>query len=415
MKINIIGAGISGLIAAKVLNENGYETTIIEATDRVGGRVKTDVIEGFQLDHGFQVLLSQYPSAIKHLNYAELELQNFGSGAYIFINGKQKIIGDPLSNLSLLFPTIFSGIGTLGDKLKILKLNKKLKSKSLENIFETSEKTTKQHLKDFGFSQDIIANFFTPFFTGIFLETKLQTSSRMFEFVFKMFAEGQAMLPKHGIEAIPKQLANKLFSNTFKYNSRVKAVSDNIITLENGEQIDSDYTIIAGESDGLIDGKKTTPIQWKSCTNIYFTGSEKLHNKPLIGLVADENSLVNNIFYHNSLQTNQKGKGELLSVTIVKQHELNSDQLIARVQNELEMLCGISGLTYLKMYSIPKALPQLCNLAYSKQPEATRFTNSIFIAGDSQLNGSLNAAMLSGELAAKGVLAQIKKNQHFKN
>ncbi len=414
MKINIIGAGISGLIAAKVLNENGYETTIIEATNRPGGRVKTDIIEGFQLDHGFQVLLSTYPAAIKHLNYAKLELQNFGSGAYIFTNGKQKIIGDPLRNLSLLFPTILSGIGNLRDKLKILKLNRKLKSKSIKEIFETSEKTTKKHLQDFGFSQDIIVKFFTPFFTGIFLETELNTSSRMFEFVFKMFAEGQAMLPKNGIEAIPKQLASKLKANAFKYNTKVKAVSDNIITLENGERIDSDYTIIAGEIDGLIDGKKTAPIHWKSCTNIYFTTSKKTHNRPLIGLVADENSLVNNIFYHNSLQTSQKGKGELLSVTVVKQHNLNSDQLIKRVQNELDTLCGISNLTYLKMYSIPKALPRLSNLAYSKQPEATQFTKTIFIAGDTQLNGSLNAAMLSGELAAKGVLAQINKTKPLK-
>jgi phytoene dehydrogenase-like protein len=412
MNINIIGAGISGLIAAKVLEENGYNTTIIEATNRPGGRVKTDIVDGFQLDRGFQVLLSEYPAAKKHLDYNELELQNFGSGAVIFTNGRQKTIGDPLRDLSLLFPTIFSGIGNLVDKLKILKLNNKLKSKNINDIFETPEKTTKQYLQDFGFSEDIISKFFCPFFTGIFLETELETSSRMFEFVFKMFAEGTALMPKQGIEAIPRQIASNLKSTIFKYNKKVNAVSENTITLESGEEIKSDYTIVTGDIESIIKDKKVKPVTWKSCTNIYFTCSKKLHSKPLIGLVANKNSLVNNVFYHNSLQTGQKGKGELLSVTIVKKHKLSNKALISAVKDELKTLCGISDLTYLKMYNIPKALPHLTNLSYTKVPKTTHLDKAIFIAGDAQINGSLNAAMLSGELAAKGVLAEINKTNN---
>ena len=128
-KIHIIGAGISGLIAARVLENHGYHPVIIESTDRVGGRVKTDVVNGYQLDHGFQVLLTAYPAVQKHLDYEALELQKFLPGASIFKANAQKIIGDPLRNLSLLFPTLLSGIGNFSDKLKILKLNQKLKNK----------------------------------------------------------------------------------------------------------------------------------------------------------------------------------------------------------------------------------------------------------------------------------------------
>ena len=120
-KIHIIGAGISGLIAAKVLEDNGYHPIIIEATDRVGGRVKTDLVNGYQLDHGFQVLLTAYPAAKKYLDFDALQLQHFVSGAAIFDNGNQKILGDPLRDMSLLFPTLFSGIGSISDKLKVLK------------------------------------------------------------------------------------------------------------------------------------------------------------------------------------------------------------------------------------------------------------------------------------------------------
>ena len=122
-KIYIIGAGISGLIAAKVLENNGFHPIIIEATDRAGGRVKTDIVKGYQLDHGFQVLLTAYPTAKAFLDYNALALQTFLPGATIFKNGKQKTLGDPLRSISLLFPTLFSGIGNFSDKLKVLKLS----------------------------------------------------------------------------------------------------------------------------------------------------------------------------------------------------------------------------------------------------------------------------------------------------
>ena len=114
-KIAIIGAGVSGLVAALSLEEKGYETIIYEASNSVGGRVKSDVLDNYILDHGFQVLLSAYPLAQKYLDYSALNLQKFESGAYIFKDGKQFCIGDPLRDFSLFFPTISSPIGTIGD------------------------------------------------------------------------------------------------------------------------------------------------------------------------------------------------------------------------------------------------------------------------------------------------------------
>jgi len=206
-KIHIIGAGISGLISATVLEQNGFSPVIIEATDSIGGRVKTDIVDGYQLDHVFQVLLTAYPAALKYLNFESLELQRFMPGATIYKDGKQTTIGDPLRDVSLLFSTLFSGIGSFSDKIKILKLNRRLKKKTVSNIFADKEQSTFSYLVDLGFSLKMIEDFFTPFFSGIFLENKLETSSRMFEFVYKMFGEGYASLPKAGIGAIPKQLS----------------------------------------------------------------------------------------------------------------------------------------------------------------------------------------------------------------
>ncbi len=402
--IHIIGGGISGLIAARVLEEHGLSATIIEATDRLGGRVKTDVVDGYSLDHGFQVLLTAYPAAKKYLDFDALELQEFLPGSAIFKNGKQKIIGDPLRNLSLLLPTLFSGIGTVNDKLKILALNRRLKKKSIQNIFAEKEQTTHVYLENIGFSEAIITNFFTPFFSGIFLENKLDTSSRMFEFVYKMFGEGNAALPKDGIQAIPKQLFEKLKSTTIIFNTKVKSVENGSIKLESGETLKSNFTIIATQASGLISNLKNQATLWKSCDTLYFEVAKREIKKPLIGLIAMHNALINNIFYHTSLQTSATALKELLSVTVIDRQKLTNKQLVTEVQKELKELCNIDSCTFIKQYNIPMALPNLQDIQYEMLPSETRLTETIFLAGDTQLNGSLNAAMIAGERAALEVI-----------
>lgn len=407
LKIAIVGAGVSGLIAAKVLESQGYEPTVYEASDSVGGRVKTNVVNGYQLDHGFQVLLDAYPLAAKYLDYATLELGKFLPGAALFKNGKRVTLGDPLRNFSLLIPTLSSGIGTFGDKWKIFKLNKELKQKSIDAIFGEPETTTLDYLKSKGFSNDIIADFFRPFFSGIFLEPDLSTSSRMFQFVYKMFGTGNAVLPKSGIAAIPKQLAAGLTKTKFVFHSPVASVTDGTVVFTDGKEETVDYTIIATEASQLVPNLRNQETSWKTCDTLYFTTKEKTIDKPLIGLVTDAEALVNNIFYHSSLPMEHLGAENLLSVTIVKKHGLSETELVKRVQSELNSICAISGTTFLKRYHIKKALPDLTNIQYTMDPTETRLTAKTFLAGDQLLNGSLNAAMLSGELAANAVLQTI--------
>lgn len=407
-KIHIVGAGISGLIAAQILENFGYQPTIIEATDKVGGRVKSDIVDDYILDHGFQVLLSSYPAAQKYLDYEKLELQELLPGATIFKNEKQQTIGDPLRNLSLLFPTLLASVGNFSDKTKILKLNAILKKKNIAKIFKEDEKTTLQYLKDFGFSEAMINDFFKPFFTGIFLENKLDTSSRMFEFVYKMFGDGLAVLPKNGIQAIPNQLKHNLKNTTFIFNSSVKNVLDNKIILKDNSEIKTHITIIATEASHLISNLKNQETEWKSCHTLYFETNKRVIQKPLIGLVTDKDALINNIFYHNSIKTSTKGAKELLSATVVKDHKLSELNLVLRVTEDLKKFCGIEVKKFLKHYHIKKALPNLSNLQYEISSSETKLKSTIFLAGDILLNGSLNAAMISGERAALGVIQTLE-------
>jgi protoporphyrinogen oxidase len=407
-KIHIIGAGVSGLIAAKILEQEGYSPIIMEASDSVGGRVKTDIVEAYQLDHGFQVLLDAYPKAKEHLKFSELQLQQLKPGAVIFSNGKSDTIGDPLRDMSLLFPTLLASVGSFSDKIKILKLNTELKRKSINAIFNSKSSSTLDYLKSKGFSDRIITNFFKPFFSGIFLEAELKTSSRMFEFVYKMFGEGLAVIPKNGIVAISNQLKDQLKNTTFIFNAKVKKVNDTSIELENGTRIDTHFTIIATEADALIPNLNQQKQPWKSCYNLYFEVEKRTIDQPIIGLIAEKDALINNIFYATSVNSASKGNKELLSVTVVKPHQLSEADLVDKVKSELKTYCNIESSRFLRCYHINKALPDVEEVHYEISPTETQIKPTIYMAGDYLLNGSLNAAMLSGERAALGVIMSLQ-------
>ncbi|MEM7483951.1 MAG: NAD(P)/FAD-dependent oxidoreductase [Bacteroidota bacterium] len=404
VKIYIIGAGISGLIAAKTLEENGYAPILLEATDSVGGRVKTDVIEGTFFDHGFQVLLSAYPQAKKHLNYTGLKLHQFKPGALIFKNGKTQRIGDPLRDISALFPTIFSSIGSIADKIKIFTLTQRLKKKTIQDIFSSTETTTLEYLKNYGFSSRIIADFFRPFFTGIFLEEALETSSRMFEFVFKMFGEGYATLPDKGIGAIPEQLSNQLHHSQFRYGQKVKAIDAKGIQMESGEVLESDATLATVPIDTATGAVNFSKVDWKSCDNLYFTAEKRTFEEGIIGLITDNDALANNLYY----PFGQTASGDVvLSVTVVKSHTLSESKLVDTVSSELQKHCGIVTKSFLKKYTIKQALPNIDELAMNLSKQKMKLHKKLYVAGDYLLNGSLNAAMASGEVAAKQLLEDL--------
>ena len=252
--IYIIGAGVSGLIAAQNLEQKGYVPTILEATGYIGGRVRTEIIDGWILDVGFQVLLDAYPMSKKYLNYADLDLQRLSPGTRIYTDNDSFIIGDPLRDISMLFPTLFSSIGSMCDKLKIFQLNLRLKNTPIATLFNKKEKTTLSYLQYLGFTDKIITQFFKPFFSGIFLECDLHTSSRMFEFIYKMFAEGFATLPKAGIGAIAKQLAGQLKTTQIQLNNEVQKVTTDFITMASGDQYPYDVCIVATDPSSFLEG-----------------------------------------------------------------------------------------------------------------------------------------------------------------
>ena len=113
----IIGAGVAGLTAAKFLKQFGFSVKVFEASDGVGGRLRTFKQDGFLLDKGFQVLLGAYPLAKEILDYKALKLKPFLSGAKIFHAKGSSNVVDPLRKPNGLLETLLAPIGSIKDKL----------------------------------------------------------------------------------------------------------------------------------------------------------------------------------------------------------------------------------------------------------------------------------------------------------
>ena len=220
-----------------------------------------------------------------------------------------------------------------------------------------------------------------------------------------MFGEGYAAIPKGGMEAIPKQLSNKLKNTNIIFNSKVIDINKKQVFLDDKSVLQSDYTIIATEPSNLL--KNISSCSWKSCDTIYFETEFRVIKSKLIGLISQHESLINNIFYHTSLGVETNPKKELLSVTVIDNQKLSINDLIKKVIQELKDYCKIDDITFIKHYHIPKALPNVAKIQYDIDYNTEMSEESIFLAGDQQLNSSLNAAILSGERAAMSVLDKL--------
>lgn len=387
-----MGAGLSGLVLAKELSKEKYDITVFERLSVPGGRMITEKINGWELDKGFQVALTGYPYLQKQVDFHANNYLELDSGATIFMDRKVFQVGDPSRNIRFLFPTLFSKVGSLKDKWLIYKLQRKVTRLSNEAIFELPNNSTYAYLEEFGFSAQIIDRFFKPFYSGIFLEDKLETSSRMFLFVFKMFAEGKAVIPRGGIGEIAKGIERQLEGVTINYNTEVKGMQKNEVLL-NDEALPFDFICNTNPDFNL-----SFDEGWKSCSVYYFEHEgTPIINGPRIGLVASKNKVINNLFYADYTQTNLASKKRLLSVTVVNDQGLSREALHDRVLKETQDLVG-KKIEMVHCYALPKSLP---DIGEPTNDIAFDLKSSVIHLGDHVLNGSQNAACKSAEVLAK--------------
>jgi protoporphyrinogen oxidase len=284
--------------------------------------------------------------------------------------------------------------------------------KTIEEIFNEPEITTRDFLKQWKLSNRIIDRFFQPFFSGIFLENELETSARMFQFIFKMFSEGNACLPAKGIEAIAVQLKLSLAHASFRLNCKVKKVEKGLVTLEDGETIKAKQIIVATDAAELMP-QLSQSVKWNSTQQLYFSADKTTLPKKYIALNFKKEGLINNLAVLSDVSPAYAPyEKKLISVCLRNSSRKAESELVQNVLDELATCLGaeVKKWHYLRGYQIKKALPIPADNAYEVPFEQSGILEGIYLAGDQMLNPSLNGAMLSGELAAKALILNHKSN-----
>ena len=408
----IVGAGLAGLCCARELKAKGVSFQILEASDGIGGRVRTDEVDGFLLDRGFQVLLTGYPEARRCLDYSCLELKAFLPGVLSWYGGRMNRLVDPWRMPGAWKEAFRSEFGTLADKLRIARLRSRLRRASIENIFRRPERSTKDALAAEGFSGEMIQHFFRPFLGGILLDGELKSSSRMFEFVFKMMAEGDTVLPARGMGAIPAQLGENFPRDAVRLNARVEALHENELTLAGGETLRARATVIAAEGPAAAHLVGEVEPASRSVTCFYFAAGEAPVADPILVLNGDGAGPINNFAVVSRIAPTYAPAGKhLVSVSVLGIHQLTDAQLGGFIIAQMRNLFGkvASGWQFLRSYRITHAQPQQFPGALEPPQRPVRIRPGVYACGDHRDNASSNGALASGRRAAEALLSDLQR------
>ncbi len=427
----IIGAGLAGLSAAMHAHKHDKSFIVLEANANVGGRVATSVVDGYTIDHGFQVFLTSYPEAEALLDYDALELKPFLKGARIRKNGQFHTVLDPLAHPWQALSSATTPIREISDKVHIPFFVNNVKKENWLEHFEANSpftpQSTLQHLEQLGFSDAMIDDFFKPFFSGVFLENELSTPAQQFRFLFDMFAKGEATLPQKGMQAIPEQMKNTLPENSVHCNQRVQSIQKNStqhwdVLTQSGERYSGNTVIISTPAhqqpqiDGVTLPNTPTPT-WKATTCYYFSADASPLTKPVLVLNAEAPEAnvtdpINSVTVPTLLQPSYAPKGKhLISVsTLGCNPDTPSDYLTTQLTNWFGKQA--TSWTHITTQVIKHALPLLTGDTLAEQANTTshlKLAEGLYQCGDATTNPSINGAMASGRLVIEAIAADVKE------
>jgi phytoene dehydrogenase-like protein len=412
LEVMIVGGGLAGLACARALHRAGVSFKLVEAAERVGGRVRTDEVEGFLLDRGFQVMLPAYPEARRVLNYDDLDLKKFYRGAEVMLAGGSRRLADPLQSPTTALCSLAGGIFTWQDIWRSLLLWKDCFSlRRVENAGKEME--TEDFLRDYGFSDGYIDRFFRPFFGGVFLEKDLRTSAAMFRFLFAMFSRSGAAVPARGMQAIPDQMAAGLPAGSVECGRRVKSVAGGEVVFEDGHVERVKQVVLATSqlaSEALLPEalRSKMKLRSRSVTCLYFAAHKKPAGDAILYLDGEGRGPVNNVCVMSNVSADYAPAGQHLISASVLGTPCGED-FEAEVRRQMIRWFGAQAgdWRHLRTYRIQDAQPEEAQLYAGRTLPDLRLAPGLVRAGDYCEDVSINGALLSGRRAAETVLSEL--------
>jgi phytoene dehydrogenase-like protein len=402
----IVGAGLAGLACARVTTAAGLETVVLEASDGVGGRVRTDTVDGFRLDRGFQILLTAYPEAKAQLDLDALDLCAFEPGALVRWRGAWHPVADPFRRPTQLLATLRSPVGTLSDKVRIGLLRQRVRRGSGADLLRGRDRSTKAALEAAGFSTKIIDRFFRPLFSGIQLDPGLATSARMFDVVFRSLSEGDSAVPANGMQAIPDQLAAALPSDTVRVATAARSLSGGTVATDSGSVTGRAVVIAtdgptAAELTGLPNpGSKSVSALWFSADDSPISGRTLLLDGEASGPVA-------NVAVMSNVAPSYAPKDRTLVVAAAPGTLDAGLEQTSRHQLAGWFGGAVEGWELLRIDRIPHGQP-LARPPFSPK-QTVRLGDGHYVTGDHRDTPSIQGALFSGRRCGEAVVADLSR------
>ena len=413
----VAGAGLAGLVAARRLADAGADVTVYEERPAVGGRVRSESIEGFTLDRGFQVLFTAYPAVRAELTLDALELRYFTPGAVIARPGSRSTLSDPLRDPRALVASLRNNEVTLTDKARTLLLRQHVGTRSEAEIFRSPDRSIRSYLQSWGFSDGYIRNFVAPFYGGVTLDRSLSTSKRVFEYTFKSLSEGRIAVPAAGIGAIPEQLAERARAAgaSIQCSEPVDAVTDHgdSVTVETRSgSVDADAAMVATDPSeaARLTGVDAIPTDARGCVTQYYRLPEDVapETRRKLLLNAGDPS-PNTVVPISEVAPEYAPEGEaLLNATFLdaSAHDRDADTLAEETRLTLAAWYperDFSALEHLRTHRIEFAQFDQPPGVHDDFPDHRDPGGRTYLAGDYTAWSGIQGAMRSGREVAEAV------------
>ncbi len=404
-RVTIVGAGLAGLSAASYLKRNGFSVTICEASERIGGLVATDHLDGFFLDRGFQLVLDSYPEFRHLLDPSRLALRRFDKGVD-FVDGDMNHhpIYDPREHFNFQATVRMLREFQLRDLIAAARIASKAAGSDPKVLFEARAETSRDYLRRLGFSHQATEGFLRPFFRGVFLESNLDTSARMLTFVTQNLIRGHACVPETGMAEIPAQLAETIPVESILLDTAVTAFSDTAVETSHGTSIGHDYLVIATKADELctLSGDTSKNFGYRQVSNHYFATEVDFMPAATVMIPSFAPTEILTVAVMDAVSPFYAPKRTHLISVSTLEIDKDASEHAPTVATMLGLKKG--DLTPLKTYRITRALPKVFGSGHHGEPYFMALSARVFVAGDFMENPSIDGAIASGRKAAEAVM-----------
>jgi phytoene dehydrogenase-like protein len=406
----VVGAGLAGLRAAQVLCRRGLDVSLLDAADRPGGRVATDVVDGFRCDRGFQVLNTSYPALRAALrgDLDGLDLRAFEPGAAIRgADGRLHRLADPRRRPGSAWSTVTDPLLPLTGKVRLAAWTARVVAAPPARTALRMDRSAAQELAGAGLDGPVVDRFLRPFLAGVLGETELSTSAAFVRLVWRSFALGTIAVPADGMGALPARLAASLPAGVLRLGTRVEAVrgGERPEVRTGGGDVTARAVVVATDPDtaaSLLPGLDAPAMH--ALTTYYHVAVEPPAREPVLHLDATGGPVANTVVLTAAAPSYSPDGRALVSSTVVGPADRVPEVAVRR---ELGRIYGTSteGWEHLHTAEIARALPALGPGVPLRR--GVQRGDGLFVAGDHRDTPSSQGALVSGRRAAEAVLVAL--------